>query len=250
MKTVMIGMLLGMSATGALAQTVPPPQIQVSATGIAKTLPDRVTMTYQVRGEGATSDEAAAKARDSAKAIRSGAEGLLRGALELHASDFDITPVRSRECNQNEYGQAQLSTGPCAILGYVATMPVSIDTPRIDDAGTLAGLIGRLGGLQVGVRNYWLSDDRPARQQAMRAALASAKAQAQLIAEGSGARLGRLLRVDDGTNCDMTITVSAARAADIVPLSQPVAPPPIQIDLSPAPIRTNVNVTVAYAIEQ
>lgn len=249
MKTVMIGMLLGMSATGALAQTVPPPQIQVSATGIAKTLPDRVTVTYQVRGEGATSDEAAAKARDSAKAIRSGAEGLLRGALELHASDFDITPVRSRECNQNEYGQAQLSTGPCAILGYVATMPVSIDTPRIDDAGTLVGLIGRLGGLQVGVRSYWLSDDRPARQQAMRAALASAKAQAQLIAEGSGARLGRLIRVDDGTNRDMTIVVTGARASDVAP-PPPPAPEPIRIDLSPAPIRTNANVTVAYAIDQ
>ncbi|WP_312489845.1 SIMPL domain-containing protein [Sphingomonas sp.] len=249
MSKPLFAILLGLSATGALAQTVPPPQIQVTATGIAKTSPDRVTVAYQVRGEGTTSDEATAKARDSAKAIRTGAEGLLRGDMELHASDFDIAPVRSRECNRDGYGQAQLSTGPCAILGYVATMPVSIDTPRIDDAGTLAGLIGRLGGLQVGVRGYWLSDDRPARQQAMRTALASAKAQAQLIAEGSGARLGRLLRVDDGTNRDMAIVVTGARAR-VMPPPPPPAAPPIQIDLSPAPIRTNVNVTVVYAIDQ
>ena len=251
MKRRMIGILLALSASGAIAQTTTPPQIQVSATGTAKTPPDRVTVAYRVRGEGATSVEATAKLRDSAKAIRNGAEGLLRGAMELHASDFDIAPVRSRECTQNSYGQAQLSTGPCAILGYVATMPVSIDTPRIGDAGTLVGLIGRLGGLDAGLQRYWLSDDTVARQQAMRVALASAKAQAQLIAEGSGAKLGPLIRVQDGSFRDTTITVTAARAPQAPPPPPPPpAPEPIRIDLSPAPIQTNVNVMVAYAIDQ
>lgn len=252
MKMLTTGIAIGLTATGAAAQqTVEPPQIQISATGTAKTPPDRVTVRYQVRGEGATSDEATAKLRDGAKAIRTGAEGLLRGAMELHASDLNIAAVRSRECDQNSYGQAQLSTGPCAILGYVATMPVSIDTPRIADAGTLVGLIGQLGGLGTGVQSYWLKDDTSARQQAMRAALASAKAQAQLIAESAGSKLGPLIRVQDGGYRDTAITVTAAAAINAPPPPPPPAPRvSIRVDLSPAPIETNANVMVAYAIDR
>lgn len=253
MRAMTVGMVLMMSAGGAVAQTAPPqPQIQVSGTGTAKTPPDRATVGYQVRGEGATSDEATARLRDNAKVIRTGAEGLLRGDMELHTADFDIRPVRSRECTQNSYGQTQLSTGACAIQGYVATMPVSIDTPRIKDAGTLVGLIGRLGGLDAGLQRFWLKDDTAARQQAMRAALASAKAQAQLIAEGSGARLGSLLRVQDGSFADRTIMVSGARADQAPPPPPPPPPAPeaIRVDLAPSPISIDVNVMVAYAIDQ
>ncbi|MDZ7280904.1 SIMPL domain-containing protein [Sphingomonas sanguinis] len=251
MKAATIGMVMILSASGAIAQTVEPPQIQVSGTGTAKAPPDRATVGYRVRGEGATSDEATTRLRDNAKAIRTGAEGLLRGEMELHTADFDIKPVRSRECTQNDYGQVQLSTGPCAILGYVATMPVSIDTPRIKDAGTLVGLIGRLGGIDVGLQRFWLKDETPVRQQAMLAALASAKAQARLIAEGSGARLGALLRVQDGSFADRSITVTAARADQAPPPPPPPpAPEPIRVDLSSTPISINVNVMVAYAINQ
>ena len=252
MKATTVGMLMLLSASGAIAQTTEPPQIRVSGSGTAKTLPDRATVGYRVRGEGTTSDEATARLRDTAKAIRTGVEGLLRGDMELHSTDFDIVPVRSRECTQNSYGQAQLSTGPCAILGYVATMPVSIDTPRIKDAGTLVSLIGRLGGLDAGLQRFWLKDDRAARQQAMQAALASAKAQARLIAESSGAKLGALLRVQDGSFADTTIIVSAARADEAPPPPPPPPPAPeaIRVDLAPMPISTNVNVVVAYAIDQ
>lgn len=254
MKSWTLGLCFALTATAAGAQTSAPSQILVSATGTAQAPPDRATISYTVRGEGTTSDEATAKLRDQAKAIRAGAEQVVRGAMELQSSDFRIEPVRSREC-QSGYGQVQLSTGACAIQGYVATMPVRIDTLRVADAGTLVGVIGRLGGLQPQLRNYWLSNSEPARQKAMRAALAGARAQAQLIAEGSGRKLGRLLRVQDSNYREIVIEMpeGAPAGASSAPPPPPPPPPPrapIRIDLSPAPIDIKVTLMAAYAIDQ
>jgi|GEM_PF-1012512 len=254
MKTWTLGLCVALTATAAAAQTNPPSQILVSATGTAQAPPDRATISYVVRGEGATSDEATAKLRDQARAIRTGAEQVVRGAMDLQTSDFRIEPVRSRECNSG-YGQVQLSTGACAIQGYVATMPVRIDTSRIADAGTLVGVIGRLGGLQPQLQNYWLSNSEPVRQKAMRAALAGARAQAQLIAEGSGQKLGRLLRVQDSNYREIAIEMPEgasvrASSAPPAPPPPPPPPPPIRIDLSPPPIDMKVTLMAAYAIDQ
>ncbi len=252
MRKPFLVVLLGMSATNALAQTppVPPRQILVSALGTARTPPDRVTVGYMVRGEGATSDEATAKLRDQAQTIRAGVQGLLRGAVEFRASQFDIAPVRSRECNANSYGPPQLSTGPCAILGYVAAMPVSVVTPRVADAGTLVGLIGRLGGLQASIARYWLNNDDAARQQAMRAALVNAKAQATLIAEGSGSRLGPLIRVQDSNYREAVVEMVPAEDATNYRVAPPAPRAPIRVDMAPQPIETNVRLMAAYAIDQ
>ncbi len=252
-KAWILAMGFALAATAATAQTSSPSQIFVSATGTALAAPDRATIAYTVRGEGATSDEATTKLRDQAKAIRAGAEQVVRGVMELHTSDLAIEPVRSRECNSG-YGQVQLSTGACAIQGYVATMQVIVNTARIGDAGTLIGVIGRLGGLQARLQNYWLSDSEPVRQKAMRAALAGARAQAQLIAEGSGQKLGRLLRVQDSNYREVVIAMpeSAPTGASSVPPPPPPPAPaaPIRVDLSPAPIDIKVTLMAAYAIDQ
>lgn len=254
MKAWALGAGIALMATAAAAQTGAPSQILVSATGTAQAAPDRATISYVVRGEGATSDEATSRLRDQAKAIRVGAEQMVRGAMDLQASDFRIEPVRSRDCNSG-YGQVQLSTGACAIQGYVATLPVRIDTSRIADAGTLVALIGRLGGLQAQLQNYWLSNSEPVRQKAVRAALAGARAQAQLIADGSGQKLGPLLRVQDSNYREIAIEMpegapGGAPSAPPAPPAPPPPPPPVRIDLSPAPIDIKVTLMAAYAIAQ
>ncbi|WP_343528883.1 SIMPL domain-containing protein [Sphingomonas sp.] len=253
MKTVIFGVLVG-TATITSAQTPPPAisQILVSANGVVKTPPDRATIGFTVRGEGVTSDEATAQVRDRAKAIQAGVMGMVKGAADWRASRFGIVPIRSKECDANNYGQERLSTGPCAILGYVATMPVTVDTSRVGDAGTLVGLVGRLGGLNASVNGFWLSDDAPARQQAMRAALANAQAQARLIAESSGGRLGPLLRVQDSDyrEVDIAETLAPPTAGTAPPPPPPPPPAPVAIDIKPQPIETSVRLMVAYGIER
>ncbi len=236
------------------AQIFPVPQILVSASGTVKTAPDMVTVGFTLRGEGTTSDDAAAKLRDSAKTVRVGVKSLLHGAEDDHASNFSMAQVRSKDCDQNSYGQQRLSTGACAIIGYIATLPVTIDTPRVRDAGTLVALIGRLGGLDARLRNFWLKDDTGARKSATQAALASALAQATLIAEGAGGRLGALLRVQDAEYREISLAMAEVRQSigamgePFPPPPPPAPPPPVRIDLAPEPIQTTVRVMAAYGI--
>ena len=122
----------------------PSSQILVSATGTAKTAPDMATVSFTLRGEGTTSDEAASNLRSSALKVSAGVSSLLGKAEDYHSSNFSIGQVRLKDCDANNYGQQRLSTGPCTVIGYIATMPVSVDTPRVADAGTLTGLVDKV----------------------------------------------------------------------------------------------------------
>ncbi|MEG3091976.1 SIMPL domain-containing protein [Sphingomonas sp. PB1R3] len=252
MRVLLFGALIGL-ATVAGAQGPSRPQIMVSGTGIVQTPPDRVSVSFTVVGEGKTSDEAAAKVRDGGKAIGSGVSGYLNGKLQWRASQFSIRPLRPAKCNPEETGLpvATRPLGSCAIQGYAATMPVTIETSEIDKAGTMVSLIGRLGGQDVSVGAFGLSDPDDARRRAMRAALVNAHDQARLIAEGSGAKLGALLRVQDadyvGEERDAAWDKNSANAP---PPVLAVVPPPIAVTLTPEPVETSVRLMVAYAINQ
>ena len=237
------------AASPAVAQPTQPSQILVSATGTARTPPDMVTIGFTLRGEGATSDEAVTRLRDGAARVSAGVRGLVGKAEEYHSSNFAIAEVRSKDCDANSYGQQRLSTGACVVIGYIATMPVSIDTPRIGDAGTLTGLVSRLGGSDVAIRSFWLRDDAAARRRAMQAALANAHDRAQLIATGGGRALGALLRVQDADYSEIRLEqVTIAEAPPGPPPPPPPPPPPVRIDLAPEPIQTTVRLMVAYGI--
>ena len=251
MKLAVLAIMIAVSSS-AEAQTPSPSQILVSKSGTAKTPPDMVTVGFTLRGEGVTSDEASSKLRDSAKAMSAGVAGLLQKAGEYHSSALSIGQVRSKDCDANSYGPQRLSTGPCAIIGYIASMPVTIQTSRVADAGTLVGLIGRLGGLDANLRAFWLRDDTIARRLAMQAALASAQTQARLIAEGSGGRLGPLLRVQDADYREVALDMlPAVQSAEAPPPPPPPAPrAPVRIDLAPEPIQTTVRLMAAYGIDR
>jgi uncharacterized protein len=243
-----IAFALSLAGAAAAQETTSPadPVILVSGSGTIKTPPDMATIAYTVRGEGATSDEAVKALTNANKTIEGGLATVLGGMLELHTSRLTISQVRPRTCDDNGYGARRLSTGDCAVIGYIALLPVTVDSPRVKDVGTATGLAGRLGGTEVRIQEFWLRDRATARRQALQAALANAHDQAQLIAESSGSKLGRLIRVSDG-DYDRREFI----ATDIhveAPPAPPPPPAPIRVDLKPELIETTARLTVSYAI--
>lgn len=251
MKRLLLTLCL-VPATPALAQTPDLPRILISATGTVKTQPDRATIGFTVRGEGTSSDEAMSKVRDTNAAIRSGIASLAGEDAELRSSELSIDEVRPKECDANDYGRKRLSTGPCAVIGYVATMPVTLNTSRVPNAGTLVGLISRLGGVDAQINSFSLKNDAEPRSAAMQVALRNAHEQAQLIAQGSGSRLGPLVRVQDSDYREETMDMPKMAHGDISPPPPAVivtaARSPVQLTLTPAPIETTVRIMVAYQL--
>lgn len=246
MRTTALALTAILAATPALAADDVTPRITVSGTGSVRTPPDRATVEYTVRGEGATSD-AAVSALVSKRHGIDGGIGALRVAADASASRVAIAEVRSPECRQG-YNSPQLSTGPCAILGYTAELQVTVRTDAVKQVGTMVGLLGRLGATDPRLESFELADPRVAQTAAIAIALADARAKAQSVAQGAGVRLGRLLSASNagsGYQNEGDIIVTGQRIAAPAP---PPPPPPIVVDLVPQPITTRAQVTVAYEI--
>lgn len=222
------------------------PRIQVVGHGSVRTPPDVATISYTLRGEGRTSDEAtrALVARQSAT------EAVLAGHAEVRTGKLSISEAREKACDSgedNDYdANTRLSTGACAVVGYVATLAVTAKVTPVADAGTLLELVGRVGGIDPRLDDYDLKDARTANAAAVAAAIGDARSQAQAIAAASNVRLGPLLRVEDQRavgEAPQDIVVTASRNAPPT-----VAPPPIVIALKPEPIETEARLVVEFAI--
>jgi uncharacterized protein YggE len=224
-----------------------PARIEVTGYGEVKTMPDVATITYSVRGEGPASDDAVRAMTASDARIDSAVHAIDPAAVP-RTSEVRISPVRSTDCKEQEYGPPQLSTGACAISGYVATQSVTLRTLAVKDSGTLVGLVGRAGGLSPRISSFDLRDNRPEQQQAIDAALADARAKAAAIAAASHVNLGPILNVTSGPRNDrQQIVVNDIPTVSAPP---PPPPPPVPVQIRPEPITTTSYLTVIYAISQ
>src|SRR4051794_14662541 len=113
-------------------------------------MPDVAVISYILRGEGMTSDEAVR----AMTVIGAKAEASLRrldAAAEPKTEGVRVNPVRGSSCKDRDYdnNDDQLSKGVCAVAGYVATQSVTVRTADVKDAGTMVGLLGRGGAFNA-----------------------------------------------------------------------------------------------------
>ncbi len=235
----------------ALAQEGPGPipNIQVAGSATISTPPDRANLVYWGTGEGKTADEASTQLAAKHKAISDGLARLLGGRTEISSGEVSVIETREPACDGpgNYNNRPRLSTGACAVTGYVATLQGNVRTSATDKAGTAAGLAARLGARDARLQNFFLSNPEEAQRRATVAAIADARARAEAVAVGAGVRLGELLTLNDQNNMGDIMV----RANDIgAPPPAPPAPPApaVAIDVKPRPIETRARVFVRYAI--
>lgn len=250
LNVIALAALIGSDAVSAYAQPViqvpERPQIVVAGYGEVKTMPDVATITYTARGEGPTSDDAV-RSMTAAESRIDGALRSIDAAADPRTSEVKVAAVRSNDCKEREYGPVQLSTGACAIAGYVATQSATVLTRAVNDAGTMVGIISRAGGLDPSIDNFSSRDPRPAQQQAMAAALNDAASKAASIASVSHIQLGQILNISNSSQAQaQAIVVTGSR----IETNALPPPPPVTVKLTPEPITTTANVTVTYAIGQ
>jgi len=249
MRSLAVGLAL-LGASAASAQDGPAAHvIQVTGIGRVSTMPDVALIDYWVAGEGKTPDDASSALVAKQKAIIGGVSGLLRGAAQISNSNLVVIAVRGPECrNGNGYDQQpHFDEGPCAVIGYLATIQGTIRTSHIDQAGTAVGLASRLGARDARLRSFELSDRQTAYAAAIESAIADAKRQAVTIARATGEKLGPILMLRDQNFRPVDdITVTGMRVSAPPPPPAPRAP--VEIGINPQPIETNAQVYVSFAI--
>ena len=247
-----------------------PATIIVSATGSVETAPDKATLSISIRGEGKTADTASAALAARQKAVISGLRSL-DAKVEIRTGAVSIREAYAGNCDNGDRfsmvsdnlesvadtlesvaddalndSPARTGKKDCTVVGRVAQIETSVIMSSVKDAGTAVGLAGRLGASRARIDDFGLSDDSGASNRAIAKAVENARAKAQAIATASGAKLGQIVSVDDGSERGMSggLTVFAMKAP------AEFAPAPIVIDVSPKPVETSARLTVTFAIER
>lgn len=218
------------------------PVIVVQGRGVAVRAPDAFFIGGDIRGEGRDSVEAltaltAAQARITAGL--SDMEGLTGGTLRTES--VSVEPLFAADCRPD-----RRDNDACPTNGYAARMRFQFKGTPASEAGNAVSLAAEMGARNVSTTGREIEDETALRTEASRLAFADAQRQADTLAQASGRRLVRVLRVQDanarlsefnsGEVGELVVTGSRIRASVAVPVDQP-------------PVRVEARLTVVFEIE-
>ena len=238
-------LLAGLSSVANGQAVSDQPKIVVDGYGEVKTIPDVATISYTIRGEGTTSDDAVRAMVAAGQRIESDLRHI-DPAIEPKTSEVGVDPAKNHACDGENYdADSQLSKGACAVVGYIANQKVTVRTTAVKDSGTMVGLAARGGGYEARINDFDLSDARPAMAQAISLALADAQAKAAALAAGSRVALGPIVTISTvGSRDGQDIVITGSR----IQRSNAGFSTPVTVNMNAERITTGATVTVTYAI--
>ena len=210
--SLLLAALLPATAAVATAQTPttitttpPPPQIIVSADGEVKVTPDRATIFVSIETRAPRAAEAGAENARRARAVIDAIRKLRIPNDKISTEGYSVQPDwRYEERSQK-------------LVGYVARNTVRIELEDIDRSGPVIDAALGAGANNISAMNFWSSRQDEARRNALAAAVAKARADAEAIARAAGGTLGTLLEVSTQQQFiprPMYAEMAQARAAD------------------------------------
>ncbi|MBT8488607.1 MAG: SIMPL domain-containing protein [Gemmatimonadetes bacterium] len=167
-----------------------PGWIQVNGAGSVDVAPDRASVSFAVETR---SDDAGGAAQANADAM----DAVLRAiraadlpGLELRTFGYSLRPEYSTNNNQRTR----------EIIAYTAYNNVSATVADVDLVGRIIDVAIGAGANRVAGLSFFASNTEEARNEAMAAAVRDATAEARIIAETLGYRLGVPLEVNGGAS--------------------------------------------------
>jgi uncharacterized protein len=158
--------------------------ISVVATGEATVAPDLAVVSFAVSGSG----KELAPTRDDVNRRSSSVLARLR---ELNVADADLKAPDVAIHPEYDYRKGQRLTG------YRVVRHMSAKVRDLDGLGEVLDGLVAAGANEVHGAQMSASDPSAAEHDALRAAVAEARARAEVLAEAGGVRLGPLARVEE-----------------------------------------------------
>jgi uncharacterized protein len=230
---VLAALLAGPRAAGAQEIRHTGGTIRVSATGEARTPPDRAWADFGVETEAATAGQAADQ---NARKMEAVITALVRAGVSrenVRTSDFNVFPVHE---------PTRDGTGEPRIRGYRASNVVTAQTDDVRRVGPLVDAALAAGANRIQGVRFGMRDPDRARDVALRDALRRARAEAAVLAEGMGVQLGRVLDVSTTTVPGMPYPV-AYRMREMADAAASAATP-----IEPGQQTVHATVTVVFQI--
>ena len=176
-------------ATAQLDAQTPPPnpsQIVVTGTGQATVAPDRATIFLGVQTRAATAAAAGAENARRQRAILDTLRALGLGADQLSTVNYNVSPDMQYSPN---------GSAPPKVVGYTVSNTVKAELRRIDDVAKAIDASLAKGANEVSSLQFYSSKADSARRAALAAAVADARADAEVLARAAGGSLGSLVEL-------------------------------------------------------
>ncbi len=182
--------------------------VTVSAAGKAAAVPDELTVSLGVMVRAATAREALSQANERTRAaIAAFKEGGVEDR-DLATAELSIWP---------DYGESR------RVEGYQARNTLSVRLRDIAQAGGLLDTVAGIVGDDVVIQglDFAVSEPEPVLTRARASAMAAARVKAEELAAAAGARVGKVLTIDERSEAHAPVYAKSARmtmAADSAPI--------------------------------
>jgi uncharacterized protein len=208
------GMLLaaasGAGLPRAAADEAPKRILSLSAAGAVKATPDEVTISTGVTSEAPTAHEALDKNSAAMTRVVEALKGDGFDPKDIQTTDFSVQPIYA----ERKEGTEQ------RIIGYRVTNSVRLIVHDIGKLGAILDKVVTLGANQVGAIEFGVAEPEALKDEARKAAMAKAIANAKLYAEAAGVELGQVLSISEegGVYQPRYAVPAAMEAAKVVPM--------------------------------
>ena len=178
--------------------------ITVSGTGSANLTPDRASFAFGSVSQATTAGAALSASSRSVAHIIAALKKAEVAREDIQTSEVSLSP------RMNDQGDA--------VVGYTATNTVTVTIKKLGAAGDIVDAAVAAGANQVSGPNLLASDRDVAYRNALKVALADARAKAETLAGTSGATLGKITAIAESPGASpMPMTAALDSALPIEP---------------------------------
>lgn len=205
--------------------------IQVNGAGSVDISPDRASVSFAVETRAGDAAGAAQSNADAMDAVLRALRDVGLPGLELQTFGYSLRPEYSTNNNQRTR----------EIIAYTAYNNVRATVSDVNLVGRVIDVAIGAGANRVAGISFFASDTEAARSEAMAEAVRDATAEARIIAETLGYRLGPPLEVNGGAQRPGPVMMELSRSA---PAQMQVAPTPIEAGAQ----TVTANVSIRFAL--
>jgi uncharacterized protein len=165
-----------------------PGTITVTGQAAVTVVPDVASVSLGVTTIGASASEALAANSAAVQAVMARLTAAGIAAKDIQTSNLSLNP------NYQNYD----GSTPPVIQSYTASNMVTITVRQIDQTGVVLDAAVKDGANTLNGLTFGLVNQRPQEDEARKAAVADARAKAELLATAAGVKLGAILSITEG----------------------------------------------------
>ena len=211
--SMILGLVVVLLSAGTLPAVAEGRHITVQGQGSVEGVPDMAVLTMGVSHQADTAGDAMALVAGAAQEMLARLEAMGVEARDMQTSELSLHPVWERDRYENRAPK---------VIGFNASTQVTVKLRDLAGVGKVLDAVLQDGANQFNGLRFSLQDPDPQMNEARVAAVADARARAELYAKAAGVTLGPVLSIDEhgGAAPAPVFMARAAMAEAAMPIAE------------------------------